>query len=102
MIITETNARSVAGNALEHAGYSITDYVGYYDIWVDDADSEKSYAVAISKAKDGEREYFDIYISPSHGDGYWAHTETLKAGELAEKLVLLAKNAEREEARKAK
>lgn len=102
MRITKEQALDIANDAMENAGYHITQYVGYYVIWEDDNDSENNYAVAINKEADenGEDRHFAIYVSLPTDESWWEYTENLDVGELADELMRIAINIEIEEAKR--
>lgn len=102
MRITKEKALDIANDAMENAGYPITQYVGYYVIWEDDNDSENNYAVAINKEADenGEDRHFAIYVSLPTDEGWWEYTGNLDVSELADELMRIAINIEIEEAKR--
>ena len=102
MRITKEQANEIANAAMEEAGYDITQYAGYYEIWRDDNDDNVNYAVAINKEADenGEDRHFAIYVSmPPTEEGYWEYTDNLDVNELSEELMRIAINIEIEEAK---
>ena len=95
MIIGFDEAKKIAEEAMEKAGFSITLYAGYYPVYQNDTNPDDDTAVAISKAAENGHEYFDIYVSDSDDDrSYWDATETLNTDELARKLCHIAQNAD--------
>lgn len=102
MRITKEQANEIANAAMEDAGYDITQYAGYYEIWRDDDDININYAVAINKEADenGNDQHFVIYVSmPPTEYGYWEYTNNLDVDELSEKLMKIAISIEIEEAK---
>lgn len=99
MKITKEQALDIANEAMENAGYHITQYDGFYVIWEDDNDSENNYAVAINKEadKNGKDKHFAIYVSLSTDESWWEYTENLDVNELADKLMRIANEIEIEE-----
>lgn len=102
MRITKEQALDIANDAMENAGYDITQYVGYYVIWEDDNDSENNYAVAINKEanENGEDKHFGIFVSLPTDESWWEYTENLDVDELADELMRIAVNIEIEEAKR--
>ena len=98
MRITKEQALDIANDAMENAGYHITQYVGYYVIWEDDNDSENNYVVAINKeADENGKDTFAIYVSPPSDEGWWEYTENFDVEDLADELMRIAIDIEIEE-----
>lgn len=93
MILTKAKAMEIAQDAMENAGYDITQYVGYYEIWSDDEDPENNWAVAVNK-EDNDGHYFAVYMSSPYDEGLWEFTSNLDVNELADLLMKLAENCD--------
>ena len=101
MKITKEQANEIAQAAMEEAGYSITEYAGYFQIWKDDNDPENNYAVAINKEADenGNDKHFAIYVSIQNADGFWEYTDELDIEELSDTLMEIVHGIDIEEAK---
>lgn len=103
MRITLEQAREIAQDAMDNAGYNILQYAGYYTIWSSEEGDDVNYAVAINKEKFDEgngniNEYFAAYYSIyPDGEGWWEYTSELDVDELTEMLMQAAINIEIEE-----
>ena len=98
--INREQAHEIALDAMENAGYDITDYSGYWNVWsYYDTDDDVDYAVAINKEQDenGNDKHFAIYVSISTDEGFWEYTDNLDVVELTEELLRIVQNIEIEE-----
>ena len=102
MRITKEQANDISNAAMVEAGFNITQYAGYYEIWRDDEDENVNYAVAINKEQDdnGNDKHFAIYVSaPLTEEGWWEYTDELNVNELSDELMRIAMDIELYEAK---
>ena len=96
MMITREQAMEIAQDAMENAGYDITEYAGYYPIWRDDEDPENNWAVAINKEMFDGDSYFAVYTSSNYDEGCWDYTDNLDINELVDVLMRFVEGIEKE------